>query len=291
MNSKQIEKTIFLFDEDYNLNLSTKNTFIFKKIEKCSKKEKYLLKMKEYRIIKRIFSDYEIEEIYMHDHLRYSEFLLTQNKRAILLEDGFCNYSDIKNKILGGNFFTNIKKFGLDDRIKEIYLTGINKIPKLIKSKVRVIDIKIKYEKLDFKEKEKILSIFRIKERILKKIEGRKYLLLTQPLSEDGILTEEEKISIYSEILQKYNFKEVIIKTHPREKTNYKSYFNDIEVLEEKFPVEILAFLPLNIKKVITIYSTAITTFENSVEIDFLGTEINKKLLDECGIIKFKIRK
>lgn len=302
LNLNQIKKTIFLFDEDYNLNLPQENTYIFKKFENCSKKEKYFLKIKEYKLIKKIFSDYEIDEIYMHDHLRYSEFLLSQNKKIILLEDGFYNYSeeilmkenkrkikfDIKNKILGGNFITNTKKFGLDDRIKQIYLTGFNKIPDLIKEKVKIFNVKDKYGKLNSKEKESFLNIFRINKNIFEKLKGKKYLLLTQPLSEDGILTEEEKILIYSEILQEYNFKEVIIKIHSREKTNYKNYFKRIEVFDEKFPIEILAFLPLNLKKVVTIYSTAITAFENTTEVEFLGTEINKKLLQKCGIIKFK---
>jgi len=55
-----------------------------------------------------------------------------------------------------------------------------------------------------------------IKKFQILKEDDRKILLLTQPLSEDKIITEEEKIKIYREIIEKQNGRKIYIKAHPR---------------------------------------------------------------------------
>lgn len=77
-----------------------------------------------------------------------------------------------------------------------------------------------------------------------------------------------------------------MIKPHPREKTNYKNIFPDIELIEGKFPLEILMLLGINFKEVITIFSTAALNFKGITNVNFIGTEDNINLKEKVGEIK-----
>lgn len=97
------------------------------------------------------------------------------------------------------------KRFGLSDKIRKIYLTGILPIPNLIKDKVEIININKICSSLSQEAKKEILEVFNVNIEKFQTFdeEDEKILLLTQPLSEDEIITEEEKIKIYEEILEK----------------------------------------------------------------------------------------
>lgn len=148
--------------------------------------------------------------------------------------------------------------------------------------------MKEKWEQLSLEEQEEILKIFNLKNSDLIKWQKlkNKVLLITQPLSEDGIITEKEKIEMYKEIIEKNKLENIMIKPHPREKTNYKKIFPDVELIEGKFPLEILMLLGINFKEVITIFSTAALNFKGITNVNFIGTEDNIYLKEKVGEIK-----
>lgn len=136
---------------------------------------------------------------------------------------------------------------------------------------------------LSSKEKEEILKIF------LEKMDdlvtsAESILILTQPLSEDNICSnEEEKINLYKKIIKQYGLNEnIIIKTHPREHTDYLKYFKEyrnVKIIKERFPVEVIIFFNIKFIKVITIFSTSINLIDNCNQKIELGYEyINNKL-------------
>ena len=190
---------------------------------------------------------------------------LKRLKRVIRLENPFYNFS------------------GEDKSIEKIYLTGLGKIPASIKEKVEIVGLKKLWNEKTIEERNKILNFFDINLEKLKRIKSKKYLLLTQPLSEDGTLSEKEKIEIYSEILSNYDLKDVVIKVHPREKLNYRNIFPEVEILDEYFPVELFKIFNIEPKKVITIFSSAVFGIAKRENIDFYGTEINEKILKKFG--------
>ena len=198
------------------------------------------------------------------------------------------------SKKLRKNFVYGVKKIypslGISEKIQKIILTGILPIPEIIKPKVELINLENRWKKLSKEKKEKILEIFNINLNEIKNLEKskNKILLLTQPLSEDRIVSEEEKINMYKDILQKRNIKEVYIKIHPRERTNYVKGFENIKVhiIKKDFPVEILFLLNINFSKVITLFSTAALNFKGKGEIEFIGTRNYPKLVEKFGIIE-----
>lgn len=284
LNIKDIENTFFIFEDDYNLLLN-KDNFLIMNIDKISKKNKFFFKFKTYKYINRILNNFK--EIWIHDHLAFSMIFLKKIKKINMVEDGYYNYQyekikkeknkkfkiKIKNLLFMGSIFEE-KYFGLSDNIKKIYLTGLNKIPEEIEKKVEKINIKYLLNKLSEEEKNSLLNIFRIDENSLKKYTDRKIIIITQPLSEDKLISEEMKIDIYKKIIKKYNQEDIVIKMHPREKTNYRKYFENIEIIEGAIPLEIIALYFQNIKKAITLFSTGIEAFEGICEIEFIGKDV-----------------
>lgn len=170
-------------------------------------------------------------------------------------------------------------------------MTGILPIPGSIEQKVEIINIKNRWKFLSEGKKKEILKFFNIslkKIEFLKK-EEKKILLLTQPLSEDGILIEKEKIQIYEEIIINRNLDKIYIKPHPRERTNYKNIFKnrnfEVEIIDNNFPIELLLFSDIFFDKIITLFSTAALNFKNYSNVEFLGTKNYPKLFKKFGCI------
>lgn len=214
-----------------------------------------------------------------------------------LIEDGLLNYIYYKNKYEKLSKLEKIKRiikllpsndksYGLDSRTKKIYLTGLAPIPEEIIHKVEIINLKELWNKKTLEEQNNILDIFSFDVNIKEKIKGRDIILFTQPLSEDEVITEEEKVKIYLEIIKKYPKERLVIKTHPREKTNYKDIFKEYLVLDNPFPFEILNLLDVKFSRTITIFSTAALGLGEEVEVDFYGTEIHKNILEKFGSYK-----
>ncbi len=304
-NKKEREKTFYFFgraipknvaehfENSWHLNIRFKNEKGLNKYIKI-----YLL----YKNLEKFITRENLynKPIYMLDNMSYSQFFLNYMEECYLLEDGLATYQ-IKEKIflhkkkikkLRDKYLKRCKTeypiLGLSEKIKKIYLTGIAEIPEIIKNKVEIVNLKEKWQQLSFQEQEEILKIFDLKNSDLikwQKLENR-ILLITQPLSEDGIISEKEKIEIYKEIVEKNKSENIMIKPHPREKTNYKNIFPNIELIEGKFPLEILMLLGINFKEVTTIFSTAALNFKGITNVNFIGTENNEHLKEKVGEIK-----
>ncbi|MBR3157414.1 hypothetical protein IKF20_03280 [Candidatus Saccharibacteria bacterium] len=128
------------------------------------------------------------------------------------------------------------------------------------------------FDSLTKKEKKKILEIF-VPDLDQEKLKDA-IVLITQPLSEDGILkNEEDKIDLYKSIIKMYNGKNIVIKVHPRENTDYSKYFSDgCQIINKKFPIELLDFYTdIKLKSIVTISSTSIGLISNVEKKIFLG--------------------
>ena len=226
--------------------------------------------------------------IYGQDHTIIGNKLL-EIKNFYLIEDGSMSYYFTKNaqeklKKKKINQFMKRKEYlGINSSVKKIYLTGLAPIPKEIANKVELINLKELWNRKTLEEQKEILDIFSFDLNIKEKIKERDMILFTQPLSEDNLITEEEKIQIYSKIIKKYPKSRLIIKTHPREKTDYKNIFKEYLILDNPFPFEILNLLDVKFNKAITLFSTAALGLGKEVEVDFYGTEVHTKILERVG--------
>lgn len=164
---------------------------------------------------------------------------------------------------------------GFDREIRTIYAQFPDRLPAPIRKKARELNIKKEVARLGAAVKQEIYEIFLSGEEF--KIEGQNNaLLLTQPISEDKVIKDEAvKIDIYRDVISRIpeNFR-VILKTHPRETTNYKDYFKDITVLPALFPIEILGLKEdFYFERGYTLFSTALSNLEIVSNRFFLGKD------------------
>ena len=223
-----------------------------------------------------------------------TRYFIKNKKNIDLYEHGNINYKTEFNGIdqkIKRILFRMEKPYGRNEYVKNIYLRGTGIIPEDIKSKVIIIDLDKIWGNITNEGKKAILEVFGLDIKEIKDIENKEMILFTQPFSEDGVLTEREKIDLYKKIIDKYDRNKLIIKNHPREKTEYNKEFSDITILEKTFPSELLLFMGLKIKKVITVGSTVVSIFSGKSEIDFYGAEAHPKILKYYGNIDFFIKR
>lgn len=276
-----LEKIFFIVDESIEIN--DKSLFVVK-IKKEKNYFSLLLNTLIYYIyFYRAYLKYNLKnkQVIGCDHIVGGKFFLRRNP-FILLEDGTENYKEDNYKRSLKNKLFSIPIFGMYKTVKKIYLTGLGPIPNQIKEKVEILNLKELWNKKNKLEKEKILEIFQISKEDIENLKKKNIILYTQPLSEDGIISEDEKVNLYRKILKNYDIDNVVIKIHPREKTKYKELFPNVEVIGKKIPSEILYLLDIKFSKVVTIFSTA-ALIDKNIEIDFYGTEINEKLFKKFG--------
>ncbi len=99
--------------------------------------------------------------------------------------------------------------------------------------------------------------------------EQEKIMILTEPLCDLGTRKQ-----IFEDIIEMYGKDSVIfIKPHPRDHLDYKKEFPDCIVIEGKFPMEIMNFIPkLVVKKVISVF-TVPDSIKFAEEIIYLGED------------------
>lgn len=289
--SSSNEKTLFLLGK--NLKKINLKKIKFKEIKYSY--GNYLFRyLSDKKYYDKILKENKIISIYGNDHIQGANYFLNKEIPFYLLEDGTISYEgpqgivkiekkrNIIKKILFKIF--KIKRcYGLNETVKKIYLTGLAPIPEEIVHKVEIINLKELWDKKTLEEQKEILDIFYFNPNIKEKIKERNIILFTQPLSEDNVITEEEKVNIYSKIIKKYPKERLVIKTHPREKTNYKEIFKEYLILDNPFPFEILNLLDVKFNKAITLFSTAALGLGKEVEVDFYGTEVHPKILQKFG--------
>lgn len=229
--------------------------------------------------------------IWGQDNTPYSSSLVG-NKKITMIEDGVMNYTRIPYKksfhilrYLAYGKIESQSSFGYNDCVSKIYLTGILPIPDLLKEKVEIYNPMVLWDNCSAEKKKIILNNFNMEEKDIEILKSYSKILFTQPLSEDRLMSEEEKINIYNDIISQAGC--VLIKTHPREKTDYKKLYPNCIVFNKTVPFELFNMLGIHFDDVYTVFSTAALTLPYNTKIHFLGTKIHPKLLEIYGDVKY----
>ena len=277
------KNNVFLYHSYYNKNIFYRflNVYIVQKIKLYFFSKKYISKSSK------IFGN---DDLILFDRFRKYPYTL--------IEDGTINYGiSIKKKKKGKikqyirhkmRGFQHSQPRGISNNCKQIYLTGMLKVPAIIEHKTNIVNLKTLWNKKTEKEQKEILDIFDLNQESMKQIKHKKIILLTQPLSEEGIVSEIEKVEIYKKVLKNYKTEDLLIKVHPKEKTNYSAYFKDIAILHSIVPFELFSMLEMKIECVVTLFSGAALNLDKEIKIDWLGTEFDKRLYQKFGKIDIK---
>ncbi len=207
------------------------------------------------------------------------------NKGINMIEDGARTYRQRHSafeQFIKSYFTKTPIGGGFDKEVKVLYAQFPDRLPLPLQKKAVELNIKKEVAKLDEKTKREIFEVFLPEDSF--KIEGENNaLILTQPISEDKVIKNEaEKIAIYKDIVSKVpSHMNIILKTHPRETTEYENYFENITVLPALFPIEILGLRSgFYFEQGYTLFSTALSNLEIVKQRFFLG----KNYLDKFTV-------
>lgn len=163
-----------------------------------------------------------------------------------LIEDGESLYSKKKFNIIIAilRLLGYPVSDGQSKYIKTVEATRPYDLRNNVRKKAKKLDLNVLTKQINKKQKDEVVSLF-IESGFDLNILKNALLLITQPFSEDSLISEAEKIALYNDIIAEYSPKyRVIIKPHPRELTDYKSVVKEnILVINKDFPLEILDFL------------------------------------------------
>ncbi len=229
--------------------------------------------------------------VYGHAQSPFS-YMFYEFENSNIIEDGLMNYSreivethkinPIVDKILhicGIYFLNSSEALGSHKYIKHVYLTNeLNH--HLVKDKVVTFDIEDKWANLPKEDKDKILNVFGLEPSIINNFTNNSVLILTQPYTEHLLLSHEEEIQIYKNMINKYNDKKIYIKPHPHDRKDYSKIFPDLNIFEKSFPIELLELIGFKPQIITTVISTAVLNFKHS-KIDIYDGDLNSDYLNK----------
>lgn len=144
-----------------------------------------------------------------------------------------------------------------------------------VRNKLKTVNLKALWLAQDVENQTKIADIFGVSKSDLNNLKNREIILITQPLSEDGIVCEEDKIRLYRNIASHYDLNKLIIKPHPREITNWKTIFPNVPIITSQVPAELLSDI-VKIQKVATFFLTAAFGMTEEKYVDIYSKDFGK---------------
>ena len=195
---------------------------------------------------------------YINARAQFAEHFIKTKKNVSIVSDGLSDHDTFPELVT----FPNVKKCCSTTDI----LGGFNH------EKVETFDVKNLWEGLSKEKKQAVSNIFNVSPEALEKVSSRPVLLITQPVSEDNMMDESEKIELYRRIIGQYGEENVILKPHPREKTNWNEIFPGMPVIPRQIPMELLSKMA-KLERVATFFSTAAFGTLPDDKVDFYAAD------------------
>ena len=303
---EEIEETYFFVGEGIHESIRNKlnNKYYFSngEYEKKHPFSRLIYRMKLRRFSSKKWPFLKTAQIFAQDHFYYSRGLIGKREYT-LIEDApnifSCNRAIINRekykikeylrvllyKILENSYGGEI---GDNKLCKAVIITNIESDPILEgKQLIQVNELQSWNQSPEAKQIE-ILSIFNITQEDLIQLKRRKVILLTQNFATLGYVSEQELIEIYSDRLKKYPQDNIVIKNHPLDKVQYQKYFPEAFIFDKIVPMQLLNLLDIRYNTTVTICSSAVFSFPYDIDIDWIGTEVNPKLLAALGVQEMK---
>lgn len=237
----------------------------------------YLYFYHQLKQLRREFPFLKHSKYYGADHLRYHSAIIGYNKMCVI-GDGLGLYYPSKfeepslwGKILQSIFGIITKPHGRGKHCDSILYTGMLPLSLPDKKLIKINPAQLWNE--DVEKQRMILNLFDLNQQDLEMFKGKDIIIFTQHL--ELIMSMENKIKIYQDVISQFDNKKIIIKTHPLEDTDYGFYFPNVACFTKPLPMELITFMGIIPKIVVTYNSAAVFNF---------GDETKKIILDE----KFK---
>ena len=218
---------------------------------------------------------------YLFNHRNFKDFVFTKNSKMH-------HYKQLLNHLI----YSKANKPGYGKYCQSIEVNDISVVPKDERyHKFKEVPRKDLFNNISEERKKLILRVFGVEE--LSGVTDKSVLILTQPLSIDGLMNSDDKqYGFYEKICDKYLSEgyEVYLKPHPRDTITYEK-INGVNLIAQSVPMELIEMVSnVKFERIITHSSTAINFLtcgkEKEVFFDFNTREYDEELLE-----KYKINK
>lgn len=179
-------------------------------------------------------------------------------------------------RMVFGDLFVHY--LGHNSQCRAVFMTEENTTPIIEGKAVHVRSLPSMWSDASEEKKRFIMGLFDITNDDITLLNSRPNLFFSQPLVNDCGLTETEYTDILVKIFKNYPTGSVIIKTHPRDKFAYSKHFPDILVFSKPISSQLLYIIGVTPQKIITISSTAIEGFPESIACDYYGIFVHPKI-------------
>ena len=112
---------------------------------------------------------------------------------------------------------------------------------------------------------------------------GCETLFLTQPMTEDCGLSEEEVCAVYAPFVERYRAGGVAVKAHPRDGFPFERRFPGVKRVDTLLPMQLLCLSGMRFRRVVTVCSSAVDSLPEGIEVVRIGTSANPKLVAAWG--------
>jgi len=197
---------------------------------------------------------------------------LKRCKQAIFIEEGATQWNTPDEKSwyrFLKKLYGNQTQFWNMNKLEAIYVQQPDKFPTYMRNKLSKFCLKKCLVNAPKETERIVMEIFSDAEkreeiRQLDKVEG---IVFTQPLSEDGFITEKEKIRIYTQLVKFYEqYGVVALKIHPRDTADYS--VGNTRILKGSYPSELLSMLGIRFRFAIGICTSAVETVEADIRMN-----------------------
>lgn len=176
---------------------------------------------------------------------------------------------------------------GNNNQCKKIFLTEENDSPILREKDYEIYGLKELWNSASERKKHFILDVFDVSETDLQQIQDRPVVFFSQPMLD--MLSEREYVDLLEKIFSRYDHSQLLIKIHPRDHFNYLNFFPDIAVFDKPINMELLLLLNLSFVKAVTLFSSAVFTLPESIELDWYGAGVHPKIFAVSGSAETRI--
>lgn len=177
----------------------------------------------------------------------------------------------------------SVLSFGNNPQCKGFYMTEENISPVFGDRPVWIKSLQSMWENASDAKKNLVMKVFDVSDDDIARLNGKKFMFLTQPMLKDRILDEDEYVEILKAIFSKYDHSQLLLKLHPRDNFDYKRYFPDVEIYDKNVGMQLLILLGADVSRAITICSSSVNAFPETVEVDWFGVDVHPKVKEYFG--------
>ncbi len=184
-----------------------------------------------------------------------------------------------------------ISGHGNNPQCQRFFLTEENVSPVLKNKEIHIQSLQCLWDNASNDKKNFVATTFNVAQSDVDGISGRDIMFMTQALITDAILSETEYLHLLNRLFSRYDQSKLLIKLHPRDRFDYRRYFPDVAVYDKPVNIQLLVLMGTSVSKAVTICSSSINAFPETVDVEWLGVEAHPALKRFYGDTLLPMRK